>query len=192
MADKDPRALTAQIMKETRIATLTYVDDEGRLVSTPMGTQDFEDPGTVWFITEPGHRQGGRDPAAPRGQRRLRQRHGLGLLRRHGRDQHRPRQGSKRLWDPSVSAYMKGDAQDPNNGLIEVRADTAEYWESPGKAAMLVHLVKGLVTDDKAEDEDDDSSGVVQALTTRAGPGRPGPATPRRQLPRRERRTRGR
>ena len=47
-------------------------------------------------------------------------------------------------------------------GLLEVTADTAEYWESPGKAAMLVHLVKGLVTDDKAQDEDDDSSGVVQ------------------------------
>ena len=58
---------------------------------------------------------------------------------------------------------MKGDAQDPNNGLLEVSADTAEYWESPGKAALLVQLVKGLASKDKAaEDEDDDSSGVVQ------------------------------
>ena len=65
------------------------------------------------------------------------------------------------LWDPSVSAYMKGDAQTPNNGLLQITADTAEYWESPGKAAMLVQLVKGLVTEDKAQDEDDDSSGVV-------------------------------
>lgn len=39
-------------MRETRIAILTYEDDAGRLVSTPMGTQDFEDPSTVWFITE--------------------------------------------------------------------------------------------------------------------------------------------
>ena len=52
MPDTDPRDLTAEIMRQTRIATLTYVDDAGRLVSTPMGTQDFDDPSTVWFITE--------------------------------------------------------------------------------------------------------------------------------------------
>ncbi|WP_404385962.1 pyridoxamine 5'-phosphate oxidase family protein [Knoellia locipacati] len=161
MADKNPKELTAEIMKETRIATLTYVDDAGRLVSTPMGTQDFEDPGTVWFITELDT-----DKVAA-----IRQRPAVNVA--YASDTgwvslagnavvSEDRAKLEELWDPSVSAYMKGDAQDPNNGLIQVTADTAEYWESPGKAAMLVHLVKGLVTDDKAQDEDDDSSGVVK------------------------------
>jgi len=161
MTDKDPKDLTAEIMKETRIATLTYVDDAGRLVSTPMGTQDFDDPGTVWFITELDT-----DKVAA-----IRQRPAVNVA--YASDTgwvslagnaviSEDRAKLEELWDPSVSAYMTGDAQTPNNGLIQVTADTAEYWESPGKAAMLVHLVKGLVTDKKAQDEDDDSSGVVQ------------------------------
>ena len=40
----------ATIMRETRIAVLTHVED-GRLVSVPMGTQDLDDPGTIHFIT---------------------------------------------------------------------------------------------------------------------------------------------
>ena len=161
MADKTPKDLTAEIMRQTRIATLTYVDDAGRLVSTPMGTQDFEDPGTVWFITELDT-----DKVAA-----IRRRPAVNVA--YASDTgwvslagtaviSEDRAKLEELWDPTVSAYMKGDAQTPNNGLIQVTADTAEYWESPGRAAMLVHLVKGLVTDDKAQDEDDDSSGVVQ------------------------------
>lgn len=161
MADATPKDLTAEIMRQTRIATLTYVDDAGRLVSTPMGTQDFEDPGTVWFITELDT-----DKVAA-----IRQRPEVNVA--YASDTgwvslagtaviSEDRAKLEELWDPTVSAYMKGDAQTPNNGLIQVTADTAEYWESPGRAAMLVHLVKGLVTDDKAQDEDDDSSGVVQ------------------------------
>src|SRR5689334_9587607 len=48
----DQLGTVAEIMKDTRIAVLTYLSLEGTLVSTPMGTQDFEDPGTVWFLTE--------------------------------------------------------------------------------------------------------------------------------------------
>lgn len=161
MSDRTPKDLTAEIMKETRIATLTYVDDAGRLVSTPMGTQDFEDPGTVWFITELDT-----DKVAAIRQRpavNVAYASGTGWVSLAGNAViSEDRAKLEELWDPSVSAFMKGDAHTPNNGLIEVTADTAEYWESPGRAAMLVHLVKGLVTDDRAQDEDDDSSGVVR------------------------------
>ena len=48
----DQTGTVAEIMREADIAVLTYVSLDGALVSTPMGTQDFEDPGTTWFITE--------------------------------------------------------------------------------------------------------------------------------------------
>ena len=38
------RETVEKVMRATRIAILTYEDDAGRLVSTPMGTQDFDDP----------------------------------------------------------------------------------------------------------------------------------------------------
>ena len=48
MSTHDDRTATvAEIMEETDIAVLTYVSLDGHLVSTPMGTQDFEDPGTT-------------------------------------------------------------------------------------------------------------------------------------------------
>jgi general stress protein 26 len=161
MADQDPRQLVTEIMEKTRIAVLTYVDDAGRLVSTPMGTQDFEDPSTVWFITELDT-----DKVAA-----IRQRPAVNVAYASDKgwvslagnaEVSQERAKLEELWDPSVSAYMKGDAQDPNNGLLKITAHTAEYWENPGKVAMAVDLVKGLVTDDAAQDEDDDSSGVVQ------------------------------
>ena len=49
MGDRDTIAM---VMGDTRIAILTYEDPEGRLVSTPMGTQDFEDPGTARLNTD--------------------------------------------------------------------------------------------------------------------------------------------
>ena len=48
----DQLGTVTEILRDTRIAVLTYQSAEGTLVSTPMGTQDFETPSTVWFITE--------------------------------------------------------------------------------------------------------------------------------------------
>jgi len=158
MADPTPHELVAQIMKETRIATLTYVDDAGRLVSTPMGTQDFDDPGTVWFITELDS-----DKVAAIRQRpqvNVAYSSDAGWVSLSGTATvSQDRAKLEELWDPSASAFMSGDAQDPNSGLLEISADTAEFWESPGKAAMVVQMVKGLVSDDRPDLGD---SGVVR------------------------------
>lgn len=161
MSDNDPRTLVTEIMKDTRIATLTYVSDAGMLVSTPMGTQDFDDPSTVWFLTELDT-----DKVAAIRQRpevNVAYASDKGWVSLAGRASvNTDRAKLEELWDPSASIFMSGDAQDPNSGLLEVTAESAEYWESPGKAAMAVQLIKGLVTKDTPADEDDDTSGVVQ------------------------------
>lgn len=145
MTDKTPQDLVAEIMKETRIAVLTYVNDDGLLVSTPLGTQDFETPSTVWFITELDS-----DKVAAIRQRpqvNVSYASDAGWVSLAGTASvNEDRAKLEELWDPSASAFMEGDAQDPNSGLLQVDAETAEYWESPGKAAMLVQMVKGVVT----------------------------------------------
>lgn len=158
MAEQTPQELIAEIMKDTQIAVLTYVNDDGLLVSTPMGTQDFDDVATVWFITELDS-----DKVAA-----IRQRPQVnvsyasdgGWVSLAGNAVvNEDRAKLEELWDPSASAFMEGDAQDPNSGLLQVTAETAQYWESPGKAAMLVQMVKGAVTD---SDPDLGDSGLVQ------------------------------
>ncbi len=151
MSDRDA---IAEVMKDTRIAVLTYEDADGRLVSTPMGTQDFEDPGTVWFITEADSDKAKAITARPRVN--VHYASGKGWVSLSGNavlDRDRAR--LEELWDPSASAFMDGGPDDPNSALLRVSGETAQLWESPGKVGMLVQMVKGLVTDgDPAEDSD--------------------------------------
>src|SRR5699024_10559601 len=50
------------------------------------------------------------------------------------------------LWSPATSAFGAGGKDDPNTTLLVVSAETAAYWESPGKGEMVVELVKGVAT----------------------------------------------
>jgi general stress protein 26 len=144
----------AEVMRDTRIAVLTYEDDAGRLVSTPMGTQDFEEPGTVWFITEADSDKVRAITARPRVN--VHYASDKGWVSLSGTAAlNRDRARLEELWDPSASAFMDGGPEDPNSALLEVTGETAQLWESPGKVGMLVQLVRGLVTDgDPAEDSD--------------------------------------
>lgn len=144
--DQAARDTVARIMRDTHIATLTYTDLEGRLVSAPMGTQDFDDPGTVWFITEADSdkmRAIAANPAV-----NVAYSSGDGWVSLSGTARLNTDTAKlKELWSAGTSVFMSGDADDPNNALLEVRGDSAQLWESPGKLRMLVTLAKGLVTD---------------------------------------------
>lgn len=148
------REQIAAIMRDTRIATLTYQDEQGRLVSTPMGTQDFEDPSTVWFITEADSDKVRAIQANPVVNVAYSSDDGWVSLSGKAR-LNTDRAKLKELWDPSASAFMSGDADDPNSALLEVTGETAQLWNSPGKLAFLFDMVKGLVSDDDpAKDSD--------------------------------------
>lgn len=154
------REALAEVMGATRIAILTYEDDEGRLVSTPMGTQDFEDPGTVWFITEADSDKVAAIEARPRVNVAYASDKGWVSLSGTAAV-NRDRAKLEQLWDPSASAFMSGGPEDPNSVLLEVTGDTAQLWESPGKVGMLVQMAKGLLNKDEKPADDEDAP-VVQ------------------------------
>lgn len=143
----DQRELVTEIMKDTRIAILTYVDELGRLVSMPMGTQDFEDPGTVHFITHADSDKMAAIAANP--SVNVAYSSGKGWVSLSGNAaRNDDRALLEELWDPSASAFMEGGPEDPNSTLLTVTADSASYWESPGKVATVVKMAKGVVTGD--------------------------------------------
>ncbi|PUA79365.1 pyridoxamine 5'-phosphate oxidase [Nocardioides currus] len=145
-------------MKDTRIAILTYRSASGDLVSTPMGTQDFEDPSTVWFITEVTSDKAAAITSDPRVN--VSYSSDLGWVSLAGTARvNMDRDKLKELWDASAGIFMSGGPDDAENGLLEITGTTAEYWESPGKVATVVQLAKGLVTDGEPDLGD---SGVVQ------------------------------
>lgn len=158
MTDADPIDTVAAIMRDTGIASLAYRSAEGDLVSTPTGTQDFEHPGTVWFLTERGTDKVAAIEAAPRVNVHDASKEGWVSLAGTARWSD-DRETLRELWDASASAWMQGGPDDPQNGLLEVTATSAEHWDSPGAVAVAVQVVKGLVTKEQPELGDDD---VVQ------------------------------
>lgn len=152
MAEND-RETVAAVMRDTRIATLTYRDTEGRLVSTPMGTQDFDDPATVWFLTALDSDKVAAIEADSQVNVAYASDKGWVSLSGTARVNH-DRAKLKELWDASASAFMTGGPEDPTNVLLEVTGDTAQLWESPGKIGMLLTFVKGLAGGDPAKDSE--------------------------------------
>ena len=146
----DQRETVTEIMKDTRIAVLTYVDELGRLVSMPMGTQDFEDPGTVHFLTQADTDKMAAIEANPSVNVAYSSGKGwVSLSCTAARND--DRELLERLWDASASAFMEGGPEDPNSTILTVTADSASYWESPGKVATVVQMAKGVLSDDKPD-----------------------------------------
>lgn len=152
----DQLGTVAEIMKDTDIAVLTYVSLQGALVSTPMGTQDFDEPGTTWFITERDTDKVRAIEADPRVNVAYSSTNGWVSLSGTARV-NEDRGKLEELWDASAGAFMSGGPDDPSNVLLEVDGSTAEYWESPGKVAAAIQLAKGLVSDDRPDLGDNDT-----------------------------------
>lgn len=145
--------VVTSIMKDTRIAVLTYVDEQGRLVSMPMATQEFDDPGVVHFITEAVADKMSAIEATPQVNVAYSSDDGWvslsGTARRND-----DRSLLEQLWGPANAAFMPGGPEDPNSTVLTVTAETASYWESPGKAALVVEMAKGVVGDHQAKPGD--------------------------------------
>ena len=145
MVDKDPREIVEKIMKDTRIAVLTYTDAQGRLVSTPMGTQDFEDASVVWFITGLDTDKVEAIRANP--QVNVSYSSDDGWVSYSGTaTPSKDKAKLDELWDASASAFMHTEKDDPRSGLLEVHGQTAEYWSSDGAVKTAFEFAKGLVS----------------------------------------------
>lgn len=145
MVDKDPREIVEKIMKDTRIAVLTYTDAQGRLVSTPMGTQDFEDASVVWFITGLDTDKVEAIRANP--QVNVSYSSDDGWVSYSGTaTPSKDKAKLDELWDASASAFMHTEKDDPRSGLLEVHGQTAEYWSSDGAVKTALEFAKGLVS----------------------------------------------
>ena len=151
----DQLGTVTEIMRDTRVAVLTYHSALGDLVSTPMGTQDFEDPSTVWFITERDTDKVHAIAADPRVN--VSYAAGSGWVSLSGTARlNEDRAKLRELWDASAGIFMSGGPDDADNVLLEVTGTSAEYWESPGKVSMAIGLVKGLVSDAEPDLGDND------------------------------------
>ena len=141
----------ARLMDGIRIAMLTTVDERGSLVSRPMATQDVEFDGDLWFIAERSSSAAAHIAARPQVNAAYSGSSSWVSLSGTARVVDDVQKLSE-LWDTFTGAWMEGGPENPENVLIHIEAESAEYWDSPGsKVTQVLNLVKTKVTGDRFE-----------------------------------------
>ena len=157
MTDHNDAAKVAELIKDVRIAMLTHADHNGALVSHPMGTQEVEFDGDVLFIAERDS-QKVKDIAAqsPAKVNVSYSSSGTWVSVSGTAEIVDDNDRLRELWNTFTGAWLEGGPENPNNIIIKVNADSAEYWDSPGaKVVQLANFVKAKVTGNRVEGDNE-------------------------------------
>ena len=145
-SQQDRQDKVRNLIRSTRLAMLTSIDPDGRLVSMPMATQDVEFDGDVWFISERDSHKVRNIAANPSVNVAYASHDSWVSLSGRAEvvdDQARLAE----LWNTFTDAWLDGGPENPNNVLIRVSAESAEYWDSPGtKVTQVANLIKAQVS----------------------------------------------
>ena len=140
-----------KLIKDSRIAMLATLDERGRIVSQPMATQDVEPDADLWFIAERSSAKVANIRREPRVN-----------VSYSSSDSWVSVAGTaevlddtaklEELWNTFTDAWLEGGPENPENVLIRVEADSAEYWDSPGsKVTQVLNLIKAKTTGERFE-----------------------------------------
>lgn len=149
---EDQNEKVTKIMRSVKVAMLTQVDVDGRLVAHPMATQEAEFDGTVRFIAERKSAAAQNLAADPRVNVSY-SGNGSWLSLSGTARVVNDEAKLKELWSGFTGAWLEGGPENPDNILIEVTGNTAEYWDAPGgsKVVQLANLVKSAVKKERIE-----------------------------------------
>ena len=140
----------AELIRGVDIAMFTTVGVDGRLFSRPLGTQEVEFDGDLWFATGADSPMIAVITAYPRVNVAYASPSGNTYVSVSGtaRVVH-DRAKIDELWSPAMKIFFPGGKDDPNLRLIHVSAESAEYWDGPGGLlGKALYFVLSAVTDD--------------------------------------------
>ena len=122
------------LIKDHRIAMLTTRSLDGeRLLSRPLGTQEVEFDGDVWFATGLDSDKAREVQADPRVNVSYASEAKNSYVSLSGRASIvTDRAKIEQLWSPAMKVFFPGGKDDPDLCLIRVQVDGAEYWDGPG------------------------------------------------------------
>jgi general stress protein 26 len=134
------------IMRGARFATVTTRGAGGALFSRPLAVLDHDFDGTVWFFTQ--------DPS-PKTEEIAADPH-VNIAYVDGAS-HVSLSGTAavtrdsalidRFWNPWAEAWFDGGRDDPSVALLEVSAESVEFWHVDKPAVVRAfEVAKGLVT----------------------------------------------
>lgn len=139
----------AGLIKDIKVAMLTTHGEGGRMVSRPLGTQQAEFDGDLWFATGIDSDKVREISADDRVNVAYTSSDSNTFVSVSGRAsivQDRTRIDA--LWSPAMKLFFPQGKDDPNLCLIRVKAETAEYWDGPGTMfGKALYFVLTAVTD---------------------------------------------
>ena len=136
----------AQLLKDARIAIVTTVDTDGKLVSRPLALLDRPFDGQLMFFTP--------DPSPKTEQVQANSQVNVAIQVDKG---YLSIAGTAtvtkdpalidELWNAAAEAWFENGKEDPTVAVLCIHADSAEYWttDTPKPVAMLKY-VKAMVT----------------------------------------------
>lgn len=148
----DIETLREQI-NDIKIAMLTTVDEDGSLRSRPMGTQELEFDGDLWFfvsdtspkVQEIRHEQQVNVSYADPASNRYVSVSGRGVIV-HDKAK------MEQFWNPFLKAWFPDGLESPDIALLKVMVDKAEYWDyTSGKLVQLIGFIKAVVTGEPSD-----------------------------------------
>lgn len=143
--NQDAVKKVAELIKDIDIAMLTTVEADGTLRSRPMGTQQVEFDGDIWFFTsdetakvdEIARQNRVNVSYAKPDKQRYVSVSGTAVLVND-------RAKMEALWSPIYKAYFPKGLDDPSLRLLKIHAEKAEYWESSGLLPTVIAFVQAM------------------------------------------------
>jgi general stress protein 26 len=141
----------AGLIRSTKLAMLTTTAPDGTITSRPMGLQETDFDGTLWFFTEHSSRKVAHIAAHPQVNVTVSAPVSATWVSLTGTGTEIDDPARKReLWNSGVEAWFPDGADDPNIRLLKVEAASAEYWDSPsGRLATLISFAKAKITGER-------------------------------------------
>ncbi|MDM7829716.1 pyridoxamine 5'-phosphate oxidase family protein [Cellulomonas edaphi] len=139
----------AELIKGSKIAMLTTIDAAGALVSRPMGVQDVDFDGDLWFFADAdSHKVAEIEHGSPANAAFVSSSSWLSVSgpAEVVRDVAKQRE----LWGPVAEAWYPDGPETPGLVLVVLHGETAEYWDSAGgRVATVLSLIKAKVTGER-------------------------------------------
>ncbi|MFG6150282.1 pyridoxamine 5'-phosphate oxidase family protein [Halobacillus sp. B23F22_1] len=142
------------LIKDEKVAMLTTVSPEGRLLSRPMHTQEVEmDREAIWFITEKDtekFRDINRNSAVNLAYA------GKSYVSISGTAEFvQDEDKKKEYWNKILGRLLNISADDSNVVLVKVTPEIAEYWESGISVKTVKEFVKKMTSSNSLEENND-------------------------------------
>ena len=145
-------AQLAELIKDVEVAMFTTTGVDRRLYSRPLATQQVTFDGDLWFVItadSPKVAEIALDPRVNVAYASPSKNTYVSVAGRARVVDDRAK--IEELWSPAMKLFFPGGKDDPNLRLIQVRADSAEYWDGPGTLlGTALSFVLSAVQDEPA------------------------------------------